>query len=66
MRWPWQKRHDHSHGADAAAARADAEQALDDAQRRGEVVREVAGRLEEIRRRNRFAEMIEQALRDHR
>lgn len=57
MRWPWQR---------PKREPDDAERQLADAQARDPEIEEVAERLEQLRRQNRFAAMIEEALREHR
>lgn len=59
--WPWRRKR--TNGADAAAARADAERKLDQAERRGPEIEAMRERLDAIRRANQFAAMIEDALR---
>lgn len=57
MRWPWQPR---------LKAPDDAEEKLAAAEARDPEIRDLTDRLEARRRENRFALMIEEALRGHR
>jgi hypothetical protein len=64
MWWPWHRRAAPEAEADeASAARADAERKLGETAARDPEIKAIAGRLEALRRQNRFASMIEDALR---
>lgn len=65
MWWPWRRRPEPA-DEEAGRARAEAEQKLAETEARTPEIEEMARRLERIRRQNRFALMIEQALREHR
>lgn len=57
MRWPWQRERKSTEAA---------ERKLADVEARDPEINDLADRLDALRRANRFALMIEQALREHR
>jgi hypothetical protein len=63
MRWPWLRRHRSNHDPEAARTRAEAERKLHETTARDPEIRAIAGRLNSLRQQNRFAAMIEDALR---
>lgn len=66
MRWPWQRRRPALDTGEARAARRDAEDKLARTCDQQEAISDVVNQLRELRRRNRFADMIAESMRPRR
>jgi hypothetical protein len=63
MRWPWRRQRRRGHDDDARATRAEAERKLRETRARDPEITALTERMERLRQANRFALMIEDALR---